>query len=30
LKIAIEARRHDIEGLVEAIRTFFEKGNGNG
>src|SRR5438132_6903768 len=25
LKIDIEARRHDIEGLVEAIRTFFVK-----
>jgi uroporphyrinogen III methyltransferase/synthase len=25
LKIDIEARRHDIEGLVEAIRKFFEK-----
>jgi uroporphyrinogen III methyltransferase/synthase len=26
LKIDIEARRHDIEGLVEAIRRFFDKG----
>jgi uroporphyrinogen III methyltransferase / synthase len=25
LKIDIEARRHDIEGLVEAIRRFFER-----
>ena len=25
LKIDIEARRHDIDGLVEAIRKFFEK-----
>jgi uroporphyrinogen III methyltransferase / synthase len=30
LKIDIEARRHDVEGLVEAIRDFFEKGNRNG
>jgi Uroporphyrinogen-III synthase len=30
LKIDIEARRHDIEGLVEAIRNFFAKGNRNG
>src|SRR6266568_3529878 len=27
LKIDIEARRHDIEGLVEAIRRFFEREN---
>src|SRR5438477_8529503 len=27
LKIDIEARRHDIEGLVEAIRKFFVRGN---
>ena len=27
LKIDIEARRHDIEGLVEAIRRFFESAN---
>jgi uroporphyrinogen III methyltransferase/synthase len=27
LKIDIEARRHDIEGLLEAIRKFFEKEN---
>jgi uroporphyrinogen III methyltransferase/synthase len=27
LKIDIEARRHDIEGLVEAIRKFFVSGN---
>jgi uroporphyrinogen III methyltransferase/synthase len=25
LKVDVEARRHDIEGLVEAIRAFFEK-----
>jgi uroporphyrinogen III methyltransferase/synthase len=25
LKIDIEARRHDIAGLVDAIRKFFEK-----
>jgi uroporphyrinogen III methyltransferase / synthase len=25
LKVEIEARRHDIEGLVDAIRKFFEK-----
>ena len=30
LKIDIEARRHDIGGLVEAIREFFEKGKGHG
>ena len=30
LKIDIEARRHDVEGLVEAIRNFFAKGNRNG
>jgi uroporphyrinogen-III synthase len=29
LKVDIEAERHDIEGLVEAIRNFFEKGNRN-
>jgi uroporphyrinogen III methyltransferase / synthase len=29
LKIDIEARRHDIEGLVEAIRNFFAKETGN-
>ena len=29
LKIDIEAHRHDIEGLVEAIRNFFAKGSGN-
>jgi uroporphyrinogen III methyltransferase/synthase len=27
LKIGIEARRHDIDGLVEAIRKFFVSGN---
>jgi uroporphyrinogen-III synthase len=27
LKVAIEARRHDIEGLVEAIRKFFVSEN---
>ncbi len=27
LKIDVEARRHDIPGLVEAIRTFYRKGN---
>src|SRR5438445_13784493 len=27
LKIDIEARRHDIEGLVEATRKLFERGN---
>jgi uroporphyrinogen III methyltransferase / synthase len=26
LKIAVEAKRHDIDGLVQAIREFFEKG----
>ena len=30
LKIEIEARRHDIGGLVEAIREFFEKGKSHG
>ena len=30
LKVDIEAKRHDIEGLAEAIRSFFEKGNRNG
>src|SRR5436853_3008946 len=30
LKIEIEARQHDIGGLVEAIREFFEKGKGHG
>jgi uroporphyrinogen III methyltransferase/synthase len=30
LKIDVEARRHDIEGLVEAVRDFFEKGNAGG
>ncbi len=25
LKVDVEARRHDIEGLVEAIRNFLEK-----
>ena len=30
LKIGVEARRHDVEGLVEAIRNFFAKGNRNG
>jgi uroporphyrinogen III methyltransferase/synthase len=30
LKIEIEARRHDIGGLVEAIREYFEKGKGHG
>ena len=30
LKVDIEAKRHDIEGLAEAIRNFFEKGDGNG
>src|SRR5438876_1327125 len=30
LKIEIEARRHDIRGLVEAIREFFENGKGHG
>jgi uroporphyrinogen III methyltransferase / synthase len=29
LKIDIEARRHDIEGLVDAIRSFFEGKNAN-
>src|SRR5437870_4230503 len=27
LKVDMEARRHDIEGLVEAIRKFFVRGN---
>jgi len=27
LKVDIEARRHDIDGLVEAIRNFFPKKN---
>jgi uroporphyrinogen III methyltransferase/synthase len=30
LKIDIEARRYDIEGLVEAIRRFFSKEKQNG
>jgi uroporphyrinogen III methyltransferase / synthase len=30
LKIDIEARRHDVEGLVEAIRNFFVKEKRNG
>ena len=30
LKIDIEARRHDVEGLVEAIRNFFAKESRNG
>jgi uroporphyrinogen III methyltransferase/synthase len=30
LKIDVEARRHDIEGLVEAIRNFFVKEKRNG
>jgi uroporphyrinogen III methyltransferase / synthase len=30
LKVEIEARRHDIGGLIEAIREFFEKGKGHG
>jgi uroporphyrinogen III methyltransferase/synthase len=30
LKIDIEARRHDVEGLVEAIGNFFAKENRNG
>jgi uroporphyrinogen III methyltransferase/synthase len=30
LKIDVEARRHDIEGLVQAVRDFFEKGNAGG
>jgi hypothetical protein len=25
LKVDIEAQRHDIDGLVDAIRRFFEK-----
>ena len=29
LKIDIEARRHDIDGLVEAIRDFFSKKSAN-
>src|SRR6202035_2188721 len=30
LKIDIQARRYDIEGLVEAIRSFFAKEEGEG
>jgi uroporphyrinogen III methyltransferase/synthase len=30
LKVDVEARRHDIIGLVQAIREFFEKGAGKG
>jgi uroporphyrinogen III methyltransferase/synthase len=30
LKIDIDAQRHDIEGLVAAIRSFFEKGGQRG
>jgi len=30
LKIDIQARRYDIEGLVEAIRSFFAKEEGHG
>jgi uroporphyrinogen III methyltransferase/synthase len=30
LKIDIQARRHDVEGLVEAIRNFFAKESRNG
>jgi uroporphyrinogen III methyltransferase/synthase len=30
LKVDIEAKRHDVEGLVDAIRNFFEKGSHNG
>jgi uroporphyrinogen III methyltransferase/synthase len=29
LKVAIEARRHDIPGLVEAIHEFYVKGDGD-
>jgi uroporphyrinogen III methyltransferase/synthase len=29
LKIDIEARRHDIDGLLEAIRKFFVAKNAN-
>jgi len=30
LKVEVEARRHDIDGLVEAIRKFFEEEDANG
>ena len=30
LKVDVESRRHDIEGLTEAIRSFYAKGDGNG
>ena len=30
LKVDVESRRHDIEGLTEAIRSFYAKGAGNG
>jgi uroporphyrinogen III methyltransferase/synthase len=29
LKVGIEAHRHDIDGLVQAIQEFFAKGNAN-
>jgi len=30
LKVDVEARRHDIEGLTDAIRSFYAKGAGDG
>ena len=30
LKVDVESRRHDIEGLTDAIRSFYAKGDGNG
>ncbi len=30
LKVDVESRRHDIEGLTEAIQSFYAKGGGNG
>jgi len=30
LNVDVESRRHDIEGLTEAIRSFYAKGAGNG
>src|SRR5207249_1654446 len=30
LKVEVESRQHDIEGLTEAIRSFYAKAGGNG
>jgi len=30
LKVDVESRRHDIEGLTEAIQSFYAKAGGNG